>query len=70
MKDITKLNSALADQAIAMNGGHNTAVTVYWRWVFEVDNTQNNSDTNLGFDANLGDVKVVVKAELTFDQVD
>lgn len=68
--DITDLNVQMKNQEIGMNGGNSTAFTVYWRWVFKVDDAQDGSDTNLGFNANLGDVKVVVKAELTFDQKD
>ena len=68
--DITTLNSELEDEEIAMNGGNSKAVTVYWRWVFKVDDDQDGSDTNLGFDANLADVEVIVKAELTFEQKD
>ena len=69
VSDIAALNTQLKDKAIAM-GVTDTSVTVYWRWVFEKDTAGNTTDTGLGFDANLGEIEVVVTAEITFNQVD
>lgn len=63
--DVTATNLAIGSEAVKK--------TIYWKWEFEENDEQNNSDTAVGFDAANSaeeDRKVVVNATLTLNQVD
>ena len=69
--DISTFN--ITDKAIAMQNGTDTQ-TIYWRWAYSTGDTQDATDTAVGFDvANAtseADKKITVKAVLQVIQVD
>lgn len=69
-ENIADLNVSATTLAI---GSEATTKTIYWKWVFEEDETQNTNDTQVGFNAAEADAeakKVVVTATLNLVQVD
>lgn len=65
--DFTAINTAKKDVSIGKEVGSET-VTVYWRWVFEKDETGNTADTALGIADTAPTVEIA--ASFTATQVD